>query len=321
MLARVLAVAIVGLMAMPAAAQDDDLAPLVPIPDKRPKKVKHPKKVKRVKHKTADDDLAPLVVAKTRLDIKLAKPVSDAEVSIDGKPVGTFPLEPQDVKPGEHTISVKRPGYAHFSKQVRVRSGKTVDVTCKLEAVAAVVSVTGAVDGADVLFGGKMLGLTPLHQVEVPPGTGELVVHKEGFKDESQILTLVAGKDYPLTVDLTAAGATTTIVATSDRPETTNLTPETNLDEPPPLTTTTHVSNGPITTKWYFWAGVGAVAVAIIAGTAVGVSSASKPPTNGQIERQVCEGECYACLPTGWCDGPVAPAARASSAGAGIVHF
>jgi len=325
MFARALAFAVVGVMALPAAAQEDDLAPLIPISDKKPKpkpkaKVRpKPHGKKRAKHQVVDEDLAPLVAVKTQVEVKLARPVSDAELSIDGKRIGTLPLEAVEVKPGEHTVTVKRRGYAAFTKKVRVANGKLVDVTAKLEAVAAVVSVTGVVDGAEVLFDGKLLGITPLRDLEVPPGTGELVVRKDGYKDESQTLTLTAGKDYPLTVDLTAAGPTTTLLATSDRPVETTLTP-TATETPSPLTTTTHVDNRPLTQRWYFWAGVAAVGVAVIAGTAVGVSSANRAPTNGQIERQVCEGECYACLPTGWCDGPVAPAARAA-AGAGVLHF
>jgi len=316
MLARALVFAVAALVALPAAAQDDDLAPLVPIPDKKPKKKPKPRPKKKPKPVAADDDLAPLVVAKTRLAVKLSPDVSDAVLEIDGDEAGILPLEAVEVKPGERTVTVKRKGFANFSKKVKVASGKTVDLKVELKAVAAVVSVTG-VEGADVLFRGRMLGLTPLGQVEVPPGTGELVVRKAGFKDHSEIMTLAAGKDYPLAVDLTAAGATTTIVATSDRPVETTLTPDIT-DDTPPISTTKTVSDGPITSKWYFWAGVAAVGVAVIAGTAVGVSSANQTPSNGTIERQVCEGECYTCIPAEWCSGPVGPAARAST---GIVRF
>ncbi len=247
-----------------AQFDDDDLVPLGP---SKPKTKAKPKAKAKPKPKTTkkpvidddDDLLVPLATtaAEGTLNVKLPAAISGAVLSVDGKNVGTLPMELK-VKPGEHTLTVKRPGYAAFVKKVQVVSGKTVNVDAKLSAVAAVLSVTSDVAGAQVLLNGRNIGQVPLVDVEVPAGPAELEVVKEGFDESRQKITFVAGRDYPVNVKLAREEAP----PASDAPLATNLVPSAN--EPDPLT---QVSAGPepITAKWYFWVGIGvAVAAAIV---------------------------------------------------------
>ncbi|MFZ5443026.1 MAG: PEGA domain-containing protein [Myxococcota bacterium] len=276
------------------AQDDDDLVPLGPVPTKKPAAKPRPKpkpKPAPVKKPTTtssdDDDLVPIgpAIAKGDVSIKLASPLSGAVLSIDGKEIGTLPLAPQSVQSGEHTVTVKRPGYAAFVKKVLVQGGKSVEIEAKLIAVAAVLSVESDVPGAQVLLNGRPIGIAPLTDVEVPPGPAEVAVIKEGFREDAQKITFVAGRDYPVVVKFNAVASKT--LTASDRPVQTNLVPgDTGTSGP---LTSVKSADEPITGKWYFWAGIAAGVVAIGVGTAVGVSAASPKALRPE---DVCGGPC-----------------------------
>ncbi len=283
------------------AQDDDDLAPLAPKkpkPAAKPKPAPKPKPAVKpaVKALVEDDDLAPLASSKGDLNIKLPQGLSNAIVSIDNKDVGPFPIGPQTLPVGEHSVKVRRLGYADFVKKVTVLSGKTVDVEAKLTAVNAILSVTSDVPEAQVFVNGRLAGTAPISELEVPAGVTEINVRKTGFKDDIKRLTLIAGKDYPVVVKFNP-GTTTTVVATSDRPAETKLTP----DEDPSLVTgpavTTTVEETPIYGRWYFWAGVAAVAVGavVITGVVVNNNQPPLPLTEGDVCR-VNNGRCNICI-------------------------
>lgn len=266
------------------AQEDDDLAPLAPIgkpkakPKPKPKPKATPKAAPRPKTTKAidDDDLVPLapIVARGEVNVKVAAALAGAVLSIDGREVGALPMGPQSVPSGEHTVTVKRPGYAAFVKKVMVPGGKTVDVDAKLTAVAAVLSVTSDVAGAQVLFNGRNIGTVPLKDVEVPAGVAEIAVIKEGFREDAQKITFVAGKDYPIVVRFNPGDSRT--LAASDRPVNTNLTP--GVTDTAPVGGVTAKEPEPITTKWYFWTGVAVVVVAAAA-TVTGIAVANHNET------------------------------------------
>ena len=276
-----------------AFAQDDeDLAPLAPLgkPKPKPKPKPRPAKPKPTKPAPiADDELTPigLIAAKGDLWVKVATNLAGSILSIDGKEVGALPLPAQNIPSGEHTVTVKRPGYAAFVKKVQIPGGKSVEVEAKLTAVSAVLSVTSDVAGAQVLLNGRSIGIAPLNEVEVPPGPAEIAVIKEGFKEESQKINFVAGKEYPIAVKFKAP-----VVVATDRPVQTKLTP--NAGTSNPVTGVTVAPAEPITSKWYFWAGIAAgVAVATTA-VVIGVN-AGQPAYNP--EKAICgPGGCDACL-------------------------
>ncbi len=277
------------------AQDDDDLAPLAPMGKPKPKAKPKPKPKPATKPSTKpkptqviDDDLAPIapIAAKGDLSVKVASSLSGSILSIDGKEVGALPLPPQNIPSGEHTVTVKRPGYAAFVKKVQIPGGKTVEVEAKLTAVAAVLSVTSDVPGAQVLLNGRSIGIAPLNDVEVPPGPAEIAVIKEGFREETQKINFAVGKEYPISVKFNAVA-----VAPSDRPVESRLTPLAGSGTP--VTGVSVAPAEPITSKWYFWAGVAVAAIGVGVGVGLGVRQAA-------IDRPLNENDI--CGPEG-CDG------------------
>ncbi|MHB8879266.1 MAG: PEGA domain-containing protein [Myxococcaceae bacterium] len=290
--------ALVFALASPAAfGQDDDLlSPLSPAPAK--KKAKKAKtKVKAKTPKTLapveDDLLAPLpVAAKTELLVKLSGGLKGAKLFLDRKEVGALPGPAIEVASGEHTVTVKRPGYADFTKTVNVQGGKLTEVVASLDAVAGLVSVTSDQAGAMVLLDGKTVGAAPLSELLVPPGEHRLTVRKDGFVDSLERLMIRAGREYPVSVRMTPAPRVVTAYA--DRPERTDLTPGAP-GRRGPLDTPPLIDRDPIYERWYVWVGAAAVVAAAAAGTVVAARNAQPAALT---PTEVCQGKCDGCI--GW---------------------
>ncbi len=284
MLTRFLVLAVVCL-ALPALAEDDDdLAPIAPskakpkaVPVKAkappPAKAKAPPVVK-AKQPAApladDDDLAPIGLPKGELVVKvMPATVTGAVVLVDGKEVGAAAAS-QSVAPGEHTVTVKRPGFATFVKKVIIAASKTLELEAKLTPTFAVLTVSSDVPEAQVLINGKLIGTTPIAEREWPAGPCEITIRKEGYKEDKQAVTFVAGRDYPISIKFKPAAPTVVAAAptpVSDRPVETNLAPST-IDQPVSLGTTAS-NDTPVYGRWYFWVGVGAV---VAAGVGIGLA-------------------------------------------------
>lgn len=291
------------LFALPAFAQDDDdLAPLTPkkkppavAPKPKPKPAPKPAPKPVAKPAPDDDDLTPIAALKGDVTVKVPAGLTNAVLNIDGKDVGPLPAGPQPLTAGEHTIKVHRVGYADFVKKVNVVGGKPIDLDAKLAPLSAVVSVTSDVPDAQVFINGRLIGTAPITEYEAPPGTVELSVRKDGFKDDKQRLTLVAGKDYPVSVRFNP-GTTTVVAAAVDRPVEPRLTPDDTVNPVSGGVTTT--ADAPITSKWYFWAGVAAV---VAAGVGITVAATqSQQQTKSLDERTLCAGgqggKCDICV-------------------------
>jgi TonB family protein len=57
---------------------------------------------------------------------------ANAVVRVDGKPVGTTPLDSLEVAPGRHEVRLERQGYSAASQTVNGRAGEAVEVSLRL---------------------------------------------------------------------------------------------------------------------------------------------------------------------------------------------
>lgn len=292
--------ALVTVLAAPQAfAQDDDL--LVPIESEKPASKSKQKTTKKRtpkkpgSKKTApvatpapeptapeDDLLVPIAPGKTELLVKVLGGVKGARLFVDNKELGTVPATALPLEPGEHTVVVRRPGFAEFTRRVTVEEGRTNEVSVALDAVAGVLSVMADVPGAKVTINGQPRGQVPLMNLELKPGPNEIVVSREGFLPEVKQLAVRAGRDYTINAHLTPSE-----IARTDRPE---RQPEPTITPKPPSVTEPQVppltepeepavasADRPLYKRWYFWAGVGAAVAAAAAGTMVATQPSSKP--------------------------------------------
>ena len=307
-LRRVALVATVLLLsAPPALAQDDDdlLAPLTPAEEstgkaKKGKKTKPrpPKKSTRSRGKPApvaesapeEDLLAPLV--QTGVRVQLGGALRGARLFVDGKDMGPVLGAVVEVEPGEHALLVRRPGYREFSRRLTLNKGEVQDVNVVLEAVSGIVAVKVDVPGAVIFINGEDKGPAPVEGLLLPPGNHDIEARLQGFRTETSRISVRAGKDY--TVSLNLRPETESGVAQAGDPRAPVLTPSQGPEVSPAFTPRPEVvaSSAPtVFQRWYFWAGVGAVATAAVVGTVVATQ-----PAAGLSPDQVCGGPCDAVI-------------------------
>lgn len=264
---------------------------------------------------SADDALAvvPLVESKTELLVKLGSAVKGARLFIDNQDMGPLPVPVQEIAPGEHTVVVRRPGFSEFSRRITVEAGRVNEVVATMEAVAGVVAVNADVPGTSVVIDGEPKGVAPLAGVLLRPGSHTIEARRDGFEAEPKTIGVRAGRDYSVDFHMRpTAGGPKTPVASVDRPTAPALTPKAREPDSaavalgPDMETQDEVEpSKPLTSRWYFWAGVGAV----VAGGVVGaVAMTQDSPAKPLTLEDVCG--------VGGCDGQInAPT------GAGIVRF
>jgi hypothetical protein len=139
--------------------------------------------------------------------------LKNARLFVDDKDAGVLPQD-VDVPPGEHKVTVKRAGYATYNTMVKVKETGATELTVPLEPVAGVLSVTSETVGVEVFVDGKSYGPVPLGDVVLSPGEHQVRFKREGYDEQTQALSVKAGKDYALRASMKSNG-----MARTDRPE------------------------------------------------------------------------------------------------------
>lgn len=298
-LPHALASVMICLVPFAAVAQDDLLAPLEtnkPKPKPKPKNKPVPH-VRKTNKPPEEDIVAPLVKKKTQIAIKVTPSSKDATIFVDGNALGPVPDHPLELPSGEHTVTVKRPGFADFTQKFTLGDGQTMELPAALEASSGVLAISSEPEGAEVAIDGRAVGSAPMREYLLSPGSHEVLVHSEGYDDDVSHIVVKAGKQYTVTAHLkTAAPRTHTIVAASDRPEATHLTPSDEAVTPSTGLTASMEEEQPVYKRWYFWAGA-AVVVAAAVVTAVAVTKSNGSGGGEPTGTVVCGGHaCSQCI-------------------------
>jgi len=180
--------------------------------------------------------------------------VPGARVLVRGRTVGTTPVgRPLRLNAGRASIEVVADGYHPFKKSTVLPGGGTLEIDAKLfsKATSGVLEISSPVAGASVFVDGKRLGVVPV-QTAIPSGKHRGVVRHEGYDEAETFAVVQAGGSSRLDVP---------------------------LDAPPA-----------ITSRWWFWTGVGVVVVGGVALTAALLT-----------ERSADEGD----IPPGKVSGPL----------------
>ncbi|MGA7930292.1 MAG: PEGA domain-containing protein [Candidatus Sulfotelmatobacter sp.] len=110
-----------------------------------------------------------------------------AQVQVDGKtdPSWVTPFTLPGLDPGQHSVTVSKPGYTSDTRTVEVTSGTKSFVITHIVQLMATLAVSSTPAGANVYVDGKDSGkLTPA-QVSVDKGQHVILVRKSGFLDET----------------------------------------------------------------------------------------------------------------------------------------
>jgi hypothetical protein len=180
-------------------------------------------------------------------------PQQGAEVFIDEASVGTLPIEPQSLAPGDHTLRVTRPGFTDFTDVVRITAGGEATVEVELIAVAAVLHVESTPPGAQVFVDGRFVGTTP-GDFELGDGPRSVRVRLAGHHEVIRQVTGTPGERTSLALPLEA-------LAPDEDPNAVRADPDVWYEQP------------------WTWVGIGGGAVAVAVGIALIVVFTAEQPS------------------------------------------
>jgi hypothetical protein len=145
-------------------------------------------------------------------------------VLIRDKQIGVAPFDAVQVVAGTARVEVVAEGYFTYAKEVTLPGGTTftLDVQLVRKDTQSILAVRSDVAGSQVFVDGKPQGSVPT-EVAVGPGTHKVLVRRDGYEETEVSVVTAAGDRKDLKVN-----------------------PQ---------------KNAPITSKWWFWTGIGVVVV------------------------------------------------------------
>ena len=135
-------------------------------------------------------------------------PADGVQVMIDGQLMGTTPLEPADLSPGEHTVEVRAERYEPATTTVSIAgAGTLASLQVELSPLWADVSFDSKPAGATLRVDGETVGRTPI-TAELLQGGHVIELRLAGFKPYRTDLNVLARqpKILPPTVLLPVDG-------------------------------------------------------------------------------------------------------------------
>lgn len=143
-------------------------------------------------------------------NLRVLSNVDGAKVFVDGTEMGVVPLDVKDVKPGEHIIELRAPGYQVRREKVVTNNGQAQIFSFDLnpEAGAAdegTIKVVSPVPDADVFIDGASVGKVPQDK-KIASGEHFVVVKLAGFKDFEQKVRVEPGQVITVSAELKAVG-------------------------------------------------------------------------------------------------------------------
>ena len=121
-----------------------------------------------------------------------------AQAQVDGRTDSSYvtPFALTNLQPGQHTITVSKPGYSTDTRTVTVISGNRATVVVHLAQLMATLVVSSDPAGANVYVDGRDTGTKTPSQVSVDKGQHVVLVRKMGYIDETMNAQFVLGQTF-----------------------------------------------------------------------------------------------------------------------------
>ena len=128
-----------------------------------------------------------------------------AQIQIDGQNNSSWvtPFNLAGLNPGQHSVTISKPGYAPETRSIEVGSGSKSSISVQLGQLTATVSVSSDPAGVAVWMDGKDTGrVTPVQISVDKPGNHSFVFKKQGYLDETTSANLQVGQTFHLSPTL-----------------------------------------------------------------------------------------------------------------------
>src|SRR5207248_2303704 len=134
-----------------------------------------------------------------------------AAVRVDGRtdPSWVTPVNIPGLSPGQHSVSITKPGYSLETRTIEVASNSKSFLVVQLALAGATAVLNSDPAGAAVFLDGKNTGrLTPVQISVDKPGVHTLLLKKQGYLEESTTANLQAGQSFRFAPALKPLGTT-----------------------------------------------------------------------------------------------------------------
>ena len=140
--------------------------------------------------------------AETRPQLVVRTSPDDADVWLDGRYLGSTPLDADDLRPGTYRLRIEAQGYYPVARWVDIRSDLSLVIEVELEQIVGYLSVTTDPLDAEVRVDGQLLedGFA-----ELPIGTRRVGVSAFGYRERTETVTIRENALTSLFVALDAA--------------------------------------------------------------------------------------------------------------------
>jgi hypothetical protein len=141
-----------------------------------------------------------------------------AVIAMDGHSESGWvtPYNMTGLAPGQHTVTVSKPGFGSETRTIEVGSGSKSFLALQLAQLSAGLSITSDPVGAAIYLDGKDTGhITPTQISVEKTGNHTVVVKKQGYLDESTTANLQAGQTFHYSATLRPLGSTDEIKTVS----------------------------------------------------------------------------------------------------------
>ena len=121
-----------------------------------------------------------------------------AQAQVDGRTDSSYvtPFALTNLQPGQHTITVSKPGYSTDTRTITVTSGNRATVVVHLSQLMATLVLSSDPAGANVYVDGRDTGTKTPSQVSVDKGQHVVLVRKMGYIDETMNAQFVLGQTF-----------------------------------------------------------------------------------------------------------------------------
>ncbi len=131
-----------------------------------------------------------------------------AQVQLDGKsdPSWVTPFALNNLMPGQHSITVSKPGYSTDTRPVAVTAANRATIVVHLAQLMATLVVKTDPPGANIYVDGRDSGAKTPGQVSVDKGQHTVLVRKAGYLDETTSTQFVLGQTFNFSPTLRPLG-------------------------------------------------------------------------------------------------------------------
>ncbi|RJP76828.1 MAG: PEGA domain-containing protein [Desulfobacteraceae bacterium] len=124
-----------------------------------------------------------------------------AEVFVDSIKSGVTPINLTQVKKGDHTVKLLKPGYDAWTKEIRITAGVQSELAATLSVAMGSISITSKPDDAMIYIEGIKHGKTPL-MLKVEKGIRTIEIQKSGYEPWKQNVKIMAGDMIEIKAEL-----------------------------------------------------------------------------------------------------------------------